>query len=101
MEGGIAILQIDPKKPPVDALMPDIRVDTADAEKRLRQFLQENIPQLLGIIRFYVVRTGLAQGETVQAVAADILYEAISEALAHVERFDPMTQPRAALHRFW
>jgi hypothetical protein len=55
--GGIAILQIDPKKPPVDVLMPDIRADTADAEKRLRQFLQENISQLLDIIRSYVVRT--------------------------------------------
>lgn len=83
-------MQIDPKKPPVDALMPDIRADTADAEKRLRQFLQENISQLLDVIRSYVVRTGFAHGETVQAVATDILYEAISEALAHNEaqKFD-------------
>jgi len=75
--------------------MPDTHVGTDSAQIRFRQFLQENIPLLLGIIRSYVVRTGLARGEAVQAVATDILQDAVLEALAHIDRFDAMTQPRA------
>lgn len=61
----------------------------------LRQFLQENIEPLEGIIRSYVVRTGLAQGEAVQGTAIDILNEASVEALAHLENFHTVRQPRA------
>ncbi len=79
--------------------MPDIRAgtDAAAAREHLRQFLQENIPLLLGIVRSYVVRMELARGEAVQNVAADILQDAVFEALAHADRFDITTSPRAWL----
>jgi RNA polymerase sigma factor (sigma-70 family) len=61
----------------------------------LRQFLQENTPLLLGIIRSYVVRMGFARGEAVQLVALEVLQEAVLEALAHADRLTATTQPRA------
>lgn len=64
---------------------------------RLRQFLQENSASLLGIIRSYVLRMGLAQGTMVELLAADVLHDTVIEGLAHAERFDPATQPRAWL----
>jgi len=66
-----------------------------NAPRNLRQFLQENTPLLLGIIRSYVARTGLARGEAVQAAAVDILQDAVIEALAHADRLTAATQPRA------
>jgi RNA polymerase sigma factor (sigma-70 family) len=95
--GGTVILHVDPKNPSEDALMLDIGSGIADAQRRLRQFLQENSPLLLGIIRSYIVRMGLARGEAVQATAADVLHDTALEALAHADRFDPATQPRAWL----
>ncbi len=64
-------------------------------EGDLRQFLQENTPLLLSIIRSYVVRAGLAHGNTVQFVAVDILQDAVLEALAHADRLDAGLQPKA------
>jgi RNA polymerase sigma factor (sigma-70 family) len=61
----------------------------------LRQFLQENTPLLLGIIRSYVVRMGFARGEAVQLVALEVLQEAVLEALAHSDRLTSTAQPRA------
>lgn len=96
-DGGTAILHVDPKIPSEDTLIPDIDSDTADAQRRLRQFLQENSSLLLGIICSYIVRMGLARGEAVQAIAADVLHDTVLEALAHADHFDPTTQPRAWL----
>ncbi len=77
--------------------MPDRQAgtDAAAMRERLRQFLQENIPLLLGIVRSYVVRMELARGESVQNVAADILQDAAFEALSHADRFDPTASPKA------
>jgi RNA polymerase sigma-70 factor (ECF subfamily) len=72
--------------------MPD---DPVDRQAFLRQFLQEHAVQLQGIIRAYVLRSGVAYGDAVQAVAHDIFQDAALEALAHADRLDPTTQPRA------
>ncbi len=80
-----------------DALIPDISGGKDEAQRRLLQFLQENVPLLLGIISSYVVRMGLAHGEAVQAAATDVLQDTVFEALKHADRFDPDTQPRAWL----
>lgn len=75
--------------------MSDIPVSTDAAQRCLHQFLQENTVPLLGIIRSYVVRMGLAHGDAVQVVASDVLHDTVIEALRHVDRFDPTTQPMA------
>lgn len=64
-------------------------------QEGLRQFLQENTPLLLGVIRSYVAHTGLAHGEAVQATAVDILQDAALEALRHADRLSADMQPRA------
>jgi RNA polymerase sigma-70 factor (ECF subfamily) len=72
-----------------------MRAGPEEAQQHLRRFLQENTVPLLGIIRSYVVRVGLARGEAVQAAANDILNDAVIEALTHADRFDSTTQPMA------
>jgi RNA polymerase sigma factor (sigma-70 family) len=76
-------LSIDPQIPP------------GETRNDLRQFLQESTPLLLGIVRSYVVRTGLAHGEAVQLVALEVLQEAVLEALSHADRLTTSGQPRA------
>lgn len=61
----------------------------------LHAFLQENMEPLLGIIRSYVARAGLAKGETLQNIASEVLNEATLEALAHIDVFHTVRQPRA------
>ncbi len=68
---------------------------TEQTQHYLRQFLQENAPLLLGIIRSYIVRMGMAQGPTVQPLATEVLHDAALEALAHADRLTSTTQPRA------
>jgi hypothetical protein len=63
----------------------------------LRRFLPENADRLQAIICSYVVRMGLAHDEDACRLAADVLNEAVVEALAHAERFDPDTRPGAWL----
>jgi RNA polymerase sigma factor (sigma-70 family) len=73
----------------------DPQIPQRETQDDLRSFLQENTPFLLGIVRSYVVRTGLARGEAVQLVALEVLQEAVLEALSHVDRLASTTQPRA------
>ena len=70
---------------------------TADAAKKqqLIAFLAENTAPLLGTLRSYVQRMGLAGGAEVPAVALEVLQEAVVEALNHADRFDPTGQPMA------
>jgi DNA-directed RNA polymerase specialized sigma24 family protein len=63
--------------------------------RALHRFLQKDIEPLQGIIRSYVIRAGLARGEAVQSVTLDILSEATLQALAHIELFATIRQPRA------
>ena len=75
--------------------MLDSEEETEQTQHYLRQFLQENAPLLLGIIRSYIVRMGLAQGAAVQSLAMEVLHDAALESLAHANRLNTSTQPRA------
>ncbi|GHO44792.1 RNA polymerase sigma factor [Ktedonospora formicarum] len=61
----------------------------------LRVFLQENMEALQGIVRSYVLRAGLGRGAALHEVTVDVLNEVTLEALAHVEVFVTVRQPRA------
>ena len=63
----------------------------------LVEFITDNVASLLGIIRSYVQRMGLARGEEVSAVAIEVLQEVVLEALDHADRFNPSGQPMAWL----
>jgi RNA polymerase sigma-70 factor (ECF subfamily) len=66
-------------------------------KQRLVDFLTDNVATLLGILRSYVQRMGLARGEEVAAVAVEVLQEVVIEALDHADRFDSAGQPMAWL----
>jgi RNA polymerase sigma factor (sigma-70 family) len=70
---------------------------TASNKQRLVDFLADNVAALLGILRSYVQRMGLARGEEVAAVAVEVLQEVVIEALDHADRFNPTGQPMAWL----
>jgi RNA polymerase sigma factor (sigma-70 family) len=70
---------------------------TASDNMRLIEFITDNVASLLGILRSYVRRMGLARGEEVPAVAVEVLQEVVIEALDHADRFNPMGQPMAWL----
>ncbi len=61
------------------------------------EYIGDNAFSLLGIIRSYVLRMGLASGEDVPAVALEVLQQVVLEALDHADRFDPTGQPMAWL----
>lgn len=63
----------------------------------LVEYITGNASSLLGIIRSYVVRMGLASGEEVMAVALEVLQQVVLEALDHADRFDSTGQPMAWL----
>jgi RNA polymerase sigma-70 factor (ECF subfamily) len=70
---------------------------TASNKQRLVEFLTNNIAALLGILRSYVQRMGLARGEEVATVAVEVLQEVAIEALGHADRFNSTGQPMAWL----
>lgn len=70
---------------------------TASDKMRLVEFITDNVASLIGILRSYVQRMGLARGEEVPAVAVEVLQEVVIEALDHAERFNPTGQPMAWL----
>jgi RNA polymerase sigma factor (sigma-70 family) len=59
--------------------------------------IQEQAVPLLGVIRSYVLRFGLATGADVQLAATEILQETVVEALAHANTYLPTRQPFAWL----
>lgn len=70
----------------------------ADSDNtKLIDFIADNVASLLGIIRSYVMRMGLARGEEVSTVALEVLQEVVLEALDHADRFNPTSQPMAWL----
>src|SRR5713226_6523721 len=71
--------------------------DAASSKQRIVDFLTDNVAALLGILRSYVKRMGLARGEEVAAAAVDVLQEVDVEALDHADRFNPTGQPMAWL----
>lgn len=70
---------------------------SASAQKLLHDYLQENAASLLGTLRVYVLRMGLAVGADGREVALEIFQESVAEALAYAERFDRQASPRAWL----
>jgi RNA polymerase sigma factor (sigma-70 family) len=83
---------------------PDTLPDTAphttiaaQSKRQLLEFLTHNTGPLLGTLRSYVQRMGLAQGEAVPVTALEVLQETVIEALDHAARFDPSRQPMAWL----
>jgi RNA polymerase sigma factor (sigma-70 family) len=70
---------------------------TASGNMRLVEFITDNVASLLGILRSYVQRMGLARGEEVPAVAVEVLQEVVIVALDHADRFNPTGQPMAWL----
>lgn len=69
----------------------------AFTKQHIAEFITDNIPSLLGILRSYVRRMDLARGEEVAAAAVDVLQEIVVEALDHADRFNPTGQPMAWL----
>lgn len=69
----------------------------SQARRLLMAFLTEHTATLLGSLRSYVQRMGLARGQAVPVVALEVLQEVAVEALDHVDRFDPERQPMAWL----
>lgn len=63
----------------------------------IAEYIANNTSSLLGIIRSYVMRMGLASGEDVSPVALEVLQQVVLEALDHTDRFDPTGQPMAWL----
>lgn len=72
----------------------------ANTSTPLRRFLSDLVEQgnaeaLLGIIRSYVHKAGLASGQEAREIALELFQEMVVEALAHEERFDT-TRPSQA-----
>jgi RNA polymerase sigma factor (sigma-70 family) len=66
----------------------------SQARAYLQHFLQENAVHLQNMLCGYVVKMGLATGENVELVAAEVFQDAALETLAHAERFNPTMQAR-------
>lgn len=65
----------------------------ADTRALLQDFIAAESQALLGTLRVYVARAGLAQGQGVEAAAAELLDEVTAQALAGAERFRPGARP--------
>jgi len=63
----------------------------------LRRFIEEHAETLLGTLRYYVARAGLADRQGATLAAVELLNEVTVEALAHADRFRPSGQPMAWL----
>lgn len=64
------------------------------ARAELQRFLQENARPLQTLIGGYIAGMGLACGQNIAPLAAEIFQDAVVETLAHAERFNPEMQPR-------
>lgn len=63
----------------------------------LRQFISGESEALLGTLRYYVVRAGLADARDARLAAVELLNEVVVQALEHADRFRPSGQPMAWL----
>ncbi len=71
--------------------------EASSPKRHILEFLSEHTAPLLGTLRVYVQRLGLATGEEGAVVALEVLQETAVEALSHADRFDPTRQPMAWL----
>lgn len=67
------------------------------AQQLLSTYIQEHSSALLGILRSYVQRMGLATGPAVSETVLEVFHETVTEALAHAARFNEDITPRAWL----
>jgi RNA polymerase sigma-70 factor (ECF subfamily) len=74
----------------------DSEITTAN-RIRLRRFIEEQADDLLGTLRVYVARAGLAHGEGVTLAAVELMNEVVVEALEYAGRFRPDGRPMAWL----
>ena len=70
--------------------------NTPNATMQLRQFIEDNAGSLMGILRSYVARAGLASGDEIQEAAQDLFGEVVVEALKKCRPFDPFSRPPRA-----
>ena len=74
------------------------QTDTCTANRTLlRRFIEKHAETLLGTLRCYVVRAGLADRQGATLAAVESLNEVVVEALEHADRFRPSGQPMAWL----
>ena len=76
------------------------QTDTCTANRTLlRRFIEEHAETLLGTLRHYVVRAGLADRQGATLAAVELLNEVTVEALEYADRFRPSAsgQPMAWL----
>lgn len=66
-------------------------------DQRLKAFIEAEAEALLGTLRFYVLRAGLAAGDAIPQAAQELLNEVVVEALDHAGRFRPDGEPKAWL----
>lgn len=72
-------------------------LDVTSNKHQLMEFIQGNTQPLLGTLRAYVQRFGLASGTEVRGVALEVLQETVVEALDSADRFISTKQPMAWL----
>ena len=77
--------------------MAKLSPDAANARQFMFECIQENVGPLLGSIRVYVVRMGLASGAAAREIADEVLQETVVEALAHAENYQAKPHPMAWL----
>jgi RNA polymerase sigma factor (sigma-70 family) len=74
------------------------QMDTTTANRTLlRRFIEAEAETLLGTLRYYLLRAGLADSQGATLAAVELLNEVVVEALEHSDRFRPSGQPMAWL----
>ncbi len=71
--------------------------EIANSKSQLMKSIQDNIQPLLGTLRAYVQRFGLASGAEVYDVALEVLQDTVIEALDSADRFISAKSPMAWL----
>lgn len=73
-------------------------MDQRTVKHSLRRFIEHESEAMLGTLRYYLSRAGLAgRGEPLDSAARELLNAVVVEALSHEERFRVSGQPRAWL----
>ena len=70
---------------------------TTENRALLRRFIEAEIETLLGTLRVYILRAGLADRQGAALAAVELLSDVTLEALEHADRFRPSGQPMAWL----
>lgn len=64
---------------------------------RLQAFISQHHHQLTATLRLYIIRSGLADSDSAEQLALDLLSDVTVEALDHAERFDSARHPMSWL----